>query len=83
MYTEFELKLLADPPAEFPFLQAVAARAKECSTCGHGNVNIHSLLRIAINKYKSDKRFIEHCSTLFPLPCAVAGVLIPKEVQNG
>jgi len=78
MYTDLELKLLGADTTRFPMLTAIKQRAKQCTSCGHGPVNIHSMLRAALNRYKSDKQFLEWCSTLFKLPCNIAGVTLEK-----
>lgn len=78
MFTNNETKLLNAPAPAFPLLVVAqrAARTNSCGSCGHRQVNVHTLLRVAVNKYKSDKNFIEHCQRLFALPTSIAGVRI-------
>jgi len=79
MISDFELKLLSADMREFPLMAAAQAAVRRCPVCKHGQLNVHSVLRTAITKYKNDKRFKKACSRLFSLPCTVAGVLIDKE----
>lgn len=77
MLSDAESRLLSAPSKDFPLIAAVAASMSRCRTCsGQGSLQVHVMLRTAINKYKSDKHFIEHCRGLFKLPCVVSGVLI-------
>ena len=78
MFNDNELKLLHAPAARFPLLAAVQRSYDPdgCPVCGHPRVNVHAMLRVAVNKYKSDKDFIAMCRGLFPLPAIVAGVRI-------
>lgn len=78
MFTDAELKLLNADNTRYPLIAAAKAEMNACKSCGHGNVNIHTMLRVAVNKYKNDKQFKEHCASLFRLPCSVSGVLIEK-----
>lgn len=78
MFTDAEIRLLNANNGEFPLLVAAKAAMDRCNTCGHKNVNVHSMLRVALNKYKSDKRFIHHLSTFMHLPCSIAGVYIDR-----
>ncbi len=78
MFSDAEMKLLTSPHGGFPLLAAVQSTWRSCRTCGHANVNIHSMLRVALTRYRSDKKFIAHCKSLFPLPCSVAGVLLEE-----
>ena len=78
MFTDSEIRLLQASNEGFPLVQAAQAAYNSCGKCGHRPVNVHSLLRIAINKYKSDKQFITHLSTLMQLPVSIAGVFIGK-----
>ena len=77
MFTDTE-KALLDNPGPFPLLRAASAAAgrKGCPTCRHAAVNVHGMIRAAINKYKTDKRFLDHCASLFRLPARAAGVTI-------
>lgn len=79
MFSDYELKLLSADCREFPLLQAVIAARARCSTCRHGKVNLHMLLRTAVTKYKNDKKFKDFCGRLFKLPCSIAGVVVEKE----
>lgn len=76
MFSEPESKLLSGPDSGFPLLEAVKARGRACRKCGHADVNLHSMLRTVVNRYKNDAGFKAYCSRLFRLPCSVAGVLI-------
>lgn len=80
MFSDNEIKLMNAPTHEFPLITVAqrAAFAPKCGSCRGNSVNAHSMLRLAVNKYKSDKNFIEHCKKLFPLPTSIAGVhLVP------
>ena len=79
MFSELEKKLLDNPSTQFPLLAAVSAASKRCPTCGHPKADVHIMLRAAIIKYRNDKDFIRHCSSLFPLPASIAGIMISKE----
>ena len=76
MLSDAEVKLLESDCSKWPLLRAAQENLRRCSSCGHSRVNIHTMLRLALNKYKSDKEFIAHCRKLFALPCAIAGVLL-------
>ena len=76
MFTEVETKLLNADNAEFPLIAAAKSALDGCRTCGHANVNVHSMLRVAVNKYKRDKRFRDHCARLFRLPVSIAGIFV-------
>lgn len=78
MFTDNENKLLHAPADAFPLLKAVqkSILQQSCGSCRHANVNVHTMLRVAVNKYKSDKNFIRLCQGLFPLPCRIAGVMV-------
>lgn len=76
MLNTSELKLLQSDVSAFPLLKAVAAGLKKCNKCNHGNVNVNAMLRVAITRYAKNQEFIEHCRSLFPLPCMIGGILI-------
>lgn len=71
-----EKKLLESDANGFPMIQAASATWKSCNKCGHGNVNINSLLRTAVTRYANDPAFIKHCKQLFALPCTLGGILV-------
>ena len=76
MLTATDIKLLENPPAGFPMIGAAsAAWRKKCGTCP-GKGNVRSILQIAVLKYMHNKDFINHCKTLFPLPCRIGGVMV-------
>ena len=79
MFSDNETKLLHAPADAFPLLKAVQRTVAlyGCPVCGQSRVNPHAMLRLAVNKYKSDKNFIDLCRSLFALPCTVAGVHLP------
>lgn len=76
MLNTSELKLLQSDVSSFPMLKAVAAGLKQCNKCNHGNVNVNAMLRVAVTRYAKNAAFIEHCRSLFPLPCMIGGILI-------
>lgn len=78
MYSITELKLLSSPPPGYPLLNAAARQKAACESCSHKNVNVHSMLKVALNKYKSDKQFIDYVDKLIGLPCSIAGVYLTK-----
>ena len=48
------------------------AAAQGCA----GREPVMPMLRAALNRYRSDKAFLDHCRRLFRLPCVVAGILL-------
>lgn len=78
MFSDNEIKLLSSQASDFPLLRLAqrAAKDEHCGKCRGGKVNVHAMLRLAVNKYKSDKKFIEHCKGLFPLPTSISGIRI-------
>lgn len=82
MFTDNDRIMLSNPASGFPLLNAAIAayQRKACGSCGHKNVNVHSMLNLAAIKYRNDKRFILHCKELLGLPCVVGGVMI---TENG
>ena len=76
MLTRDAVKLLENPPAGYPLMAAASAAFKRCGTCAGRNARIDMLLRIAVTRYLLDPKFIAYCSTLFPLPTVICGVVI-------
>lgn len=76
MLNAAEIKLLNSDNTKFPMIKAASAALKKCGTCGHKNVNIHTMLRVAVTKYAKDPAFVEHCRNIAVLPCMIGGILI-------
>ena len=78
MFSDSEIRLLQADNSGFPLVQAAQGALERCGKCGHKAVNVHAMLRVAVNKYKNDKGFLLHLSTLMKLPCSIAGVFVEK-----
>lgn len=76
MLTDQAMRLLDSDCGRWPLLRAVQAASRSCGRCGAKAVPVMPMLRAALNRYRSDKAFLDHCRRLFRLPCVVAGVLL-------
>ena len=76
MMTDQAMRLLDSDCGRWPLLRAVQAASRSCGRCGAKAVPVMPMLRAALNRYRSDKAFLDHCRRLFRLPCVVAGVLL-------
>lgn len=78
MFNVNEKKLLDSDASGFPMIQAASAALRACGTCGHKNVNVAGIFRLAVQKYAAREDFLQHCSKLFKLPCVLGGILVGK-----
>lgn len=75
MFTVAEEALLNNP-GDFSMIRAASAAWGRCGTCPEKQRKVRSLLRIAALKYMDDRKFHDHCKTMFPLPCLIGGILV-------
>ena len=76
MFTDAEISVLSADAREFPLLAAAQAARNGCGRCGHASVNIHALLRTALTRYRSDKRFRAWMGARMKLPVTIAGITV-------
>lgn len=71
-----EQALLNAAPREFPMIAAASAALQRCGTCGHKNVNIPAILKVAATKYRNNPEFRKYLLNFTKLPAIIGGILI-------
>lgn len=74
--TDAETIVLSSDARGFPLLIAAQQAGAGCGKCGHANVNVHAMLRVALTRYKNDKQFRVWLGNKMKLPVTIAGVVI-------